>query len=98
MIVRTTIINRFRPLKIELTLEERDGYMIIQHELNDRLSRFDFADNALETIQKSYAFYSDKPVVCVKAYDFSYIKIPFARGSGGTTGIRITELNERSHH
>ncbi len=76
MIVRTTIINRFRPLKIELTLEESDGYMVIQHELNDRLSRFDFADNALETIQKSYAFYSDKPVVCVKAYDFSYIKIP----------------------
>ena len=87
MIVRTTIINKFRPLAIELLLEEQDGYLVVQHELNDRLGKHTFMNTTFETIQKTYSFYSDKPVVCVKAYDFSYIKIPLLEQAEETSEL-----------
>lgn len=76
MITRSTIVNKFKPLVVELQLEAEDGYLVVQHQLNDRLGKKSFMNGAFATIQKTYSFYSDKPVVCVKAYDFSYIKIP----------------------
>ncbi|TRX55975.1 hypothetical protein FNH22_17585 [Fulvivirga sp. M361] len=76
LIVRSTIINKFQPLKIEIVIEDQDGYLVLQHQLNERLSKPDNFNDIFESIQKSYTFYSDKPVMQVKAYDFSYIKIP----------------------
>ncbi len=76
MIARTTIINTYQPLTIELVSERENGYLILQHKLNEKLIGHDSADHNFQSIQKTYSFYSDKPVVRVKAYDFSYIKIP----------------------
>ncbi|MEP2770995.1 MAG: histidine kinase [Fulvivirga sp.] len=75
-IVRNTIINKYTPLQIKLYLEPEDGYIVIQSKLNDKLIADERSKSTLENIQKSYSYYTEKPMVKVKAYDFSYFKIP----------------------
>lgn len=75
-IVRNTIINKYTPLQIKLYMEPEDGYIVIQSKLNDKLTANGRDKSTFENIQKSYSYYTEKPVVKVKAYDFSYFKIP----------------------
>ncbi|MEO1051621.1 MAG: histidine kinase [Bacteroidota bacterium] len=74
-IIRTSIISRFQPLVINCYTEP-DGYLVIQTKLNERLGINKDNQSPLENLQKSYAYFSEKPVVRVKAYKDSYIKIP----------------------
>lgn len=72
-LVRSTIVSRFEPLVIRCYLE--DDYITIQSKLNDRLSQ-PLQTAALMRLQRSYALYSDRPMIRVKAYDENYIKLP----------------------
>lgn len=72
-IVRGTIISRFEPLIIRCFLE--DEYITVQSKLNDRLAQSE-PQAALARLQRSYALYSDQPMIRVKAYDDNYIKLP----------------------
>ncbi|MBL6445332.1 histidine kinase [Fulvivirga sp. 29W222] len=73
-VIRNTIINKYNPLLLELNIEEQDGYLVLQNKLNEKLI-FD-KKNVFDDVQLSYSFYSEKPVVQVKAYNINYIKIP----------------------
>lgn len=72
-LVRSTIVSRFEPLIIRCYLE--DDYITVQSKLNDRLAR-PSENKSLERLQRSYALYSDRPMIRVKAYDENYIKLP----------------------
>ncbi|MEP6734721.1 MAG: histidine kinase [Chryseolinea sp.] len=76
-IVRNTIISRFEPLVMRCFLE--DDYITVQSKLNDRLVVRSEGEVALARLQKSYSLYSDMPMIKVKAYDESYIKLPVIR-------------------
>ena len=76
-LVRSTIISRFEPMIIRCYLE--DDYITIQSKLNDRLMLNPNTELALASLQKSYALYSDQPMIKVKAYEENYIKLPVIR-------------------
>jgi hypothetical protein len=73
-LVRNTIISPFEPLTIRCYLE--DDYITIQSKLNDKLSLNPSAELAFARLQQSYSFYSDQPMIKVKAYEENYIKLP----------------------
>ncbi|UII20680.1 histidine kinase [Fulvivirga ligni] len=75
-VIRNSIINKFKPMQIELSLETDDGYFILQHKLNDKLIISENRSQIFKQMQNAYGYYSEKPVVHVKAYDMNYIKIP----------------------
>jgi LytS/YehU family sensor histidine kinase len=75
--IRNTIVSRFEPLVIRCYLE--DDYITLQSKLNDRLITHSSTDIALARLQKSYALYSDLPMIRVKAYEENYIKLPVIR-------------------
>jgi len=72
-LVRSTIVSRFEPLIIRCYVE--DDYITVQSKLNDRLSPSG-QSSAIARLQKSYALYSDRPMIRVKAYEENYVKLP----------------------
>ncbi|MDH5474530.1 MAG: histidine kinase [Cyclobacteriaceae bacterium] len=75
-IVKSTIITSSAPLVISI-LRGNDGYLEIKHRLRDRLVREKEEEKLLiETIQRAYNYFSDKPIVRVKAFEESFYKIP----------------------
>lgn len=77
-IVRNTIIAAQQPLVIKCYLEDEE-YLIVQSKLNDKLIQHTESILALNRLQKSYALYSDQPLIQVKAYEENYIKLPILR-------------------
>ncbi|GAA0893479.1 hypothetical protein GCM10009122_31580 [Fulvivirga kasyanovii] len=75
-VIRSTIINKYNPLLLELNIEEQDGYLVLQNKLNEKLIVDADKKDIFDNVQQSYSYYSEKPVVQVKAYNFNYIKIP----------------------
>jgi len=75
-IVRNTIITNSTPLMISI-FRGSDGYMEIKHNLRDRLVKKKEEEKLLiETMQRAYNYFSDKPIVRVKAFEESFYKIP----------------------
>jgi len=72
-VIRKTIITQVQPLDIYFDFEE-EGYFIIRHKLNDRLSQVKSSN--MQELQNAYSIFTEKPVVSVKAYGENYIKIP----------------------
>lgn len=77
-LVRNTIISPREPFVISCYLEDSE-YLVLQSKLNDKLLVHDYSQQALLRLQKSYALYSDKPMIQVKAYEENYIKFPVVR-------------------
>jgi hypothetical protein len=74
-IIRNTLMAREAMFNISL-YEEEDGYIVIQHKLNDKLILHEESLLAFARIQRVYSFFSDIPFVQVKAYGENYIKFP----------------------
>jgi hypothetical protein len=85
-IVRNSIITRFEPFVIQCYME--DEYIIIQSKLNDRLQPDQGSKIAFNRLQKSYSLYSDLPLIQVKAYQESYIKLPVLKVEEGIAIIK----------
>ena len=76
-IIRSTIVSTVSPLEIRITYEKDENYLIIQHRLNERLRQQQTASMA--RLQESYAIYSEKPLVQVRAYEQEFVKIPLPK-------------------
>ncbi len=74
-IVRNTLIGDKTPLTLRLYTEE-DGYLVIQHKMNDRLIVHQNSLQAFAHLQRAYLFFSERPFVQVKADLENYIKFP----------------------
>jgi hypothetical protein len=74
-IVRNTLIGERNPLTLRLYSEE-DGYLVLQHKMNDRLITHHNSIQAFVHLQRAYLFFSDRPFVQVKAEQENYIKFP----------------------
>lgn len=71
-IITKTIITKYQPLVIRLDLEE--DYIVFAYKLNDKLMPDD--QKLLDSLERAYEFFSEKPVVHIKAYGEGYIKVP----------------------
>ncbi|MEM9858015.1 MAG: histidine kinase [Bacteroidota bacterium] len=77
MITRSNIINQFQPLRIIIEQDEdQRDYLTVKYQFHEKLIEDKRINITFENIQKSYSFFSDKPVISIKAYDIAYIKIP----------------------
>ena len=74
-IVRNTLIGEKSPLTLRLYSEE-DGYLVLQHKMNDRLITHQTSLQAFAHLQRAYLFFSERPFVQVKADQENYIKFP----------------------
>ena len=72
-IIESTIVSEIHPLEIRIEQEEK-GYLSIRHRLNERLRKPE--RNYVQELQNAYSIFSEKPVVSVKAYGESFVKIP----------------------
>ncbi len=54
-VVRNTLLSNFTPLMLTLYLEE-DGYLVLQHKLNDKLIRHEESLQSFARIQRVYSF------------------------------------------
>jgi len=70
-----------------ITLYEEDGYIVLQHKLNDKLILHEESLLAFARIQRVYSFFSDVPFVQVKAYGENYIKFPIIKITENVTAI-----------
>jgi hypothetical protein len=75
-IVRNTLISKQSPLAIRLYIEEGDEYLVLQHNMNDRLVLHHESLNAFARLKRAYSFFSENPFVQVKAGKENYIKFP----------------------
>ena len=78
-IVRNTLISAQSPLVMNLYLEEDDDYLVLQHNLNDKLILHAESLIAFGRLQRSYSFFAEKPFLQVKAGGENYIKFPLVR-------------------
>jgi hypothetical protein len=86
-VVRNTLLSHSTPLQLSLYLEE-DGYLVLQHKLNDKLIRHEESLQSFARIQRLYSFFSDVPFIQIKAYGENYIKFPIIKISENITVSR----------
>jgi sensor histidine kinase YesM len=89
-IIRNTLMSRESAFSITL-YEEDDGYIVMQHKLNEKLILHEESLLAFARIQRVYSFFSDVPFVQVKAYGENYIKFPAIKISEHASAITNNE-------
>lgn len=78
-VVRKNIITPLSPMRIEIFDEPGDGYLVIKNTLNERLTLHPTFDEFYGSLQKSYYYYSEKPIVIVKADRENFLKLPLLK-------------------
>ena len=80
-IILTSRLTRFDPVLINGS--RYDYSLFIHNKLHDRLIQYEGSKVAFNRLQKSYALYSDLPLIQVKAYQESYTKLPVLKVEEG---------------
>ena len=50
--------------------------MVIQHKENEKLSNNKYIKNRYQNLHEAFSFFTDKPVIQIKAYGDAFIKVP----------------------
>lgn len=75
-IVGHTLISQNQPLLLKCYIEQDGEYLVLQHKMNERLINPPGMGKGLEDVQRTYTFFTDKPVMEVKAYGDCFLKVP----------------------
>ncbi|WP_286755338.1 MULTISPECIES: histidine kinase [Roseivirga] len=75
-IVNNSIINTHRPLHVTIDAAGEEGYLVIQYTDNQRLSQNKFIKKRCKRVHEAFAFFSDRPVIEIKAYGNGFVKLP----------------------
>lgn len=75
-LINGSIISPWQPLNITVDFGAEDGYMVIQHKENDKLSNNKYIKNRYKKLHEAFSFFTDQPVIQLKAYGEAYIKVP----------------------
>ncbi len=78
-IIKGNIISSNRPLNIVLAME--DNYLTLSHKLNERLTRNTDEVLTFKRLQFAYAYFTDQPLIKVRAYGDAFYKIPILTNS-----------------
>ena len=74
-VVNSTIISNHQPLNIRINFDE-EGYLIMQYQENEKLSLDKTIKKRNKNLHEAFAFFTDKPVIQIKAYGDAFIKLP----------------------
>ncbi|KYG81653.1 histidine kinase [Roseivirga ehrenbergii] len=74
-VVNSTIISGYQPLNIRISFDE-EGYLVLQYQENDKLSLDAMIKKRHKNLHQAFAYFSDKPVIQIKAYGDAFIKLP----------------------
>ena len=75
-IINGSIISKYQPLSIQISCDKDEDYLVIQHKENDKLSASRYIKKSHETIHEAFAYFTDRPVIQIKAYGDVFIKLP----------------------
>lgn len=75
-IINGSIISTYQPMKITIDCGSEDGYLVIKHQENDKLSNSQYLNNRRKNLHEAYAYFTDCPVIEIKAYGDAFIKLP----------------------
>jgi len=75
-IINGTIISKYQPLHIKISCDKDEDYLVIQHGENDKLSASKFIKNSQDTVDQAFAYFTDRPVIKIKAHGDVFIKLP----------------------
>ena len=75
-VINGSIISQFQPMKISLSCDKEEGYLVLQHKENDKLSASKFVKKTRDSLHEAFAYFTDRPVIQIKAYGDVFIKLP----------------------
>lgn len=75
-VINNSIISVHQPLTITLDEDGDEGYLVIQYSDNQRLSQNKYIKNRCKNVHNAFAFFSDRPVIEIKAYGSGFVKLP----------------------
>ncbi|WP_268122676.1 histidine kinase [Roseivirga pacifica] len=75
-IMNGSIISKFQPLEITIDCNGDEDYLVIQHKQNDKLSNSKYLKKRRGNLHEAYAYFTDKPVIEIKAYGDAFVKLP----------------------
>lgn len=75
-IVNGSIISQYQPMQITLDCHGEQDYLVIKHKENEKLSNSRFIKNCRKNLHEAYAYFTDQPVIEIKAYGDAFVKIP----------------------
>ncbi|MCE7996165.1 MAG: histidine kinase [Roseivirga sp.] len=75
-IINGSIISKYQPLKIQISCDKDEDYLVIQHNDNDKLSASKYVKESLNGLHEAFAYFTDRPVIQIKAYGDVFIKLP----------------------
>lgn len=74
--INGSIISPWQPMNLVIDCAGEDDYLVIQHKENDKLSNNKYIKNRYQNLHEAFAFFTDKPVIQIKAYGDTFIKLP----------------------
>jgi len=74
-IVHNSIISAHKPLSITVDGNGDEGYLVIEYTDNLRLSENKFIKKRCKNVHNAFAFFSDRPVIEIKAYGKGFVKL-----------------------
>lgn len=75
-IINGSIISLSQPINIVIEYEAEEDYLVLRYSQNDRLSIQESIMKRKEKLHEAYAFFSDRPLIEIKAYGDVFIKLP----------------------
>ncbi|NVJ45678.1 MAG: histidine kinase [Cytophagia bacterium] len=75
-IVNNSIISIHQPLTITIDGDGDEGYLVIQYTDSQKLSQNKYIKKRCKNVHNAFAFFSDRPVIEIKAYGNGYVKLP----------------------
>ena len=81
-IINGSIISQRQPLKVSMEYDEQEDYLVIKHKDNDRLSIQHEIVKRQERLHEAYAYFTDRPVIQIKAYGDVFTKLPLLNING----------------
>lgn len=74
--INGSIISAWQPMNLIIDCAGEDDYVVIQHKGNDKLSNNKYIKNRFQNLHETVSFFTDKPVIQIKAYGDVFIKVP----------------------
>lgn len=74
-VINSSIISKYQPLHVQISFDD-DNYLVLQYKENDKLSLDRFVKKRQKKLHEAFAYFSDRPVIEIKAYGDAFIKLP----------------------
>jgi len=75
-IINNSIISIHQPMSITIDGDGDEGYLIIQYTDSQKLSQNKYIKKRCKNVHNAFAFFSDRPVIEIKAYGNGFVKLP----------------------